>query len=97
MCGWEATAGLQIKVGNIVPDCMHRVDLYRVRDGHNKRSNITHVNIPGAFMQTDASNGTIIKLQGLLVITLLKINPAWKKIVYEGGKDTPTIYSKAKN
>ena len=33
----------------------------------------------------------------MLVVTLLKINPTWKKIiVYEGEKNTPTIYSKAK-
>ena len=46
---------------------------------------VAHVDIPGAFLQTEASHNTIIKLQGVLVITLTKINPDWKKFMtYEG-------------
>ena len=57
---------------------------------------VAHVDIPGAFLQTPASDGTIIKLQGVLVLTLLKVNPGWSKfVVHEGKKRTPTIYSKA--
>ena len=52
--------------------------------------------ISGAFLQTKASAGTIIKLQGTLVDTLLKIDPMWKDhVVYEGKRHTPTIYSEA--
>jgi hypothetical protein len=61
-----------------------------------ERRNVAHVDIPGAFLQTEASDGTIIKLQGVLVLTLVKINPEWEKyIVYEGRKKVPTIYSEA--
>ena len=57
---------------------------------------VGHIDIPGAFLQTTANDNTIIKLQGVLVLTLLKINPEWKRYVtYEGRKDTPTIYSRA--
>jgi len=57
---------------------------------------VVHVDILGAFIQTPASDVTIIKFQGVLVMTLLKVNPSWKKfVVYEGKKRTPTIYSKA--
>ena len=52
--------------------------------------------IPGAFLQTKASDGTIIKLQGTLVDTLVKIDPMWKEhVVHEGKINTPTIYSEA--
>ena len=43
---------------------------------------VAHVNIPGAFLQTKASNGTIIKLQGAVVDALLRINPSWKNMWY---------------
>lgn len=57
---------------------------------------VAHVDIPGAFLQTQASDETIIKLQGVLVLTLLKINPEWEQFVtYEGKKRVPTIYSEA--
>ena len=55
-----------------------------------------HVDIPGAFLQTDASDGTIIKLQGVLVDTLVRVDPKWKEYIqYKGKKNTPTIYSEA--
>ena len=54
------------------------------------------VDIPGAFLQTKASDDTIIKLQGAIVKIMLKINPYWKEfIVYEGDKRVPAIYIKA--
>ena len=57
---------------------------------------VAHVDIPGAFLQTTASDDTIIRLQGVLVHTLLKINPSWEQyVIYEGRKRTPTIYSRA--
>ena len=57
---------------------------------------VAHVDIPGAFLQTAASDDTIIRLQGVLVHTLLKINPSWEQyVIYEGRKRTPTIYSRA--
>ena len=61
-----------------------------------ERRDVAHVDIPGAFLQTPASDGTIIKLQGVLVKTLIKVNPDWKVYVtYEGKNSTPTIYSEA--
>ena len=57
---------------------------------------VADVDIPGAFLQTPVNDGTIIKLQGVLVTTLVKVNPDWKKYVtYEGKNNTPTIYSEA--
>ena len=38
---------------------------------------VAHVDIPGAFLQTNASDETTIKQQGALVLTLVKINPEW--------------------
>ena len=56
------------------------------------------VDIPGTFLRTKASGGTIIKLQGAMVEALLVINSTWKKfIVYECKKRTPTIYIEAIN
>ena len=34
---------------------------------------VAYADIPGAFLQTEASDDTIIKLQEVLVITLLKV------------------------
>ena len=57
---------------------------------------IAVVDIPVAFLQTKARNGTMIKLQGAVVEALLKINPKWSKcIVYEEKKRVPTIYIEA--
>ena len=54
------------------------------------------MDIPGAFLQTEASDETIIKLQCAIVRIMLKINPEWDRyIVYEGKNNTPTIYSEA--
>ena len=54
------------------------------------------VDIPGAFLQTAASDNTIIKLQGAIVKITLKINPSWRKfVVLVGKKQVPTIYSEA--
>ena len=39
---------------------------------------VAHVDIPGAFLQTEASDGTTIKLQGVLVTILVNINPKLK-------------------
>ena len=39
---------------------------------------MTNADIPGAFLQTKASDDTLIKLQGAIVMALLKINPEWK-------------------
>ena len=50
-----------------------------------ERCKVAICDIPGAFLKTEASDGTIIKLQGTLVDTLAKINPEWKEhIIYEG-------------
>ena len=57
---------------------------------------VATVDIPGAFLQTEASDETFIKLQGAIVESLLKINPDWKQyVIYEGIKKIPTIYSEA--
>lgn len=54
------------------------------------------MDIPGAFLQTPASDGTIIKLQEAIVKIMLRINPNWNKFVVLGGKrKVPTIYSEA--
>ena len=50
------------------------------------------VDIPGAFLQTKASDDTIIKLQGSIVKIMLKIDASWSKFVtLEGKKQVPTI------
>ena len=57
---------------------------------------VATVDIPGAFLQTDASDQTLIKLQGAIIESLLKINPDCRQyVVYEGEKRSPIIYSKA--
>ena len=76
--------------------CTESVFIGSVMDAKEGRD-VAHVDIPGAFLQTEAGDDTIIKLQGVLVLTLLKINPEWRNfVVYEGKKATPTIYSQAK-
>ena len=61
-----------------------------------ERRNVATVDIPGAFLQTEASDQTFIKLQGAIVESLLKINPDWRQyVVHEGRKRAPTIYSEA--
>ena len=47
---------------------------------------VTVVDIPGAFLQTAASDNTIIKLQGAIVKILLKVNPTWEQFVTLEGK-----------
>lgn len=45
------------------------------------------VDIAGVFLQTTTSGNTIIKLQGLVVKIMLKINPSREKFgALEGGK-----------
>ena len=57
---------------------------------------VAHVDTPGTFLQTEASDDTSIKLEGSIVRITTKINPEWKQyIVYEGKKSVLTIYSKA--
>ena len=57
---------------------------------------IAHVDIPGAFLQTKVSDGTILKLQGPMVLAVVKMNPEWKKYIFhEGKRRTPTVYSEA--
>ena len=61
-----------------------------------ERRDVATLDIPGAFLQTEASDETFIKLQGAIVEALLKINPDWNEfVVYEGRKKVPTIYSEA--
>ena len=61
-----------------------------------EKRDVATVDIPGAFLQTVASDGTIIKLQGAIVEALIKINPEWRQyVVHEGAKGIPTIYSEA--
>lgn len=53
---------------------------------------VAHVDIPGAFLQTPASSDTYIKLEGGIVLALLKIDPSWEQYVTYRGKDrTPVI------
>ena len=57
---------------------------------------VAHVDIPGAFLQTPAASDTFIRLEGAVVLALLKINPSWKQYVsYHGKNKTPVIHSKA--
>ena len=51
--------------------------------------NVAIVNIPGAFLQTKASDGTIIKLQGVLVDTLVRVNSKWNEYIQYEGKKQP--------
>ena len=61
-----------------------------------EQRDVATVDIPGAFLQTKASDGTIIKLQGTLVNNLIKIDEEWAKyVVYEGRNKVPTVYSTA--
>ena len=77
---------------------MHQVNLHHSHHIRIRRKRCGRVDIPGEFLQTKASDGTIIKLQGAIVVALLRINPTCKKfIVYKGKKITPTIYSEAIN
>ena len=64
--------------------------------GAQENRDVDIVNIPGAFLQTTASENTIIKLQGAIVKIMLNINPSWEEfVVLEGKKQVPTIYSEA--
>ena len=57
---------------------------------------LAYVEVPGTFLQTKASDGTYIKLQGAAVQALLQINPKWEEyVVYVGTNRTPTIYIEA--
>ena len=48
------------------------------------------------ILQTKASDDTIIKLQGAIVTSLLKIIPEWEHyVIHDGYKKVPTIYSEA--
>ena len=58
------------------------------------RRDIVRASIPGLFLQTEINKGTIVKLQGILVDTIEKVNPKWKEfIIYEGKKKVRTICS----
>ena len=57
--------------------CIESIFLTAIVDAHEERD-VAVVDIPGAFLQTKASDGTIIKLQGAVVNALLRINPTWK-------------------
>ena len=57
--------------------CIESIFLTAIIDAHEERD-VAIVNIPGVFLQTKASDGTIIKLQGAVVNALLRINPTWK-------------------
>ena len=49
------------------------------------KKDVATTDIPGAFLQTKASNDTMIKLQGAIVTSLLNINPKWEQyVIYEG-------------
>lgn len=61
-----------------------------------KQRDVAVVDIHGTFLQSKASNGSIIKLHGAVVETLLKINPTWNTfVVYMDEKQVPTICSEA--
>ena len=61
-----------------------------------EEKDVATVDIPGTFLQTEASRGTFINLQGAIVQSLLKINVEWKQyVIYEGRKNVSTIYSEA--
>ena len=61
-----------------------------------EKRDVATVYIPGAFLQTNISDKTFIKLQGAIVESLLKISPDWKQyMMYEGMKKVPTMYSDA--
>ena len=54
------------------------------------------VDVPGVFLQTLASDGKIIKIQGAIVKIMLKINSTGKELVIlEGKKQLSTMYSEA--
>ena len=51
---------------------------------------IFSVDISGNFLQTKASDEIFIKIQGAVVMSLLKINLEWKQyVVHEGRKRYP--------
>ena len=64
---------------------------------NHKKREISHTLIYQVhFLQTKASNVTIITFQGVVVEALIKIHPSWKQyVVKEGSKQMPTIYSEA--
>ena len=50
-----------------------------------EKRDVATADIPGAILQTKASDDTIIKLQGAIVTSLLIINPKWEQyVIYEG-------------
>ena len=75
--------------------CKESIFISSVID-HIEKKDIVYVDIPGAFLQTEASYGTVIKLQGAVIDALIKINPSWKHyVVRVGRKQVPTIYIEA--
>ena len=75
--------------------CIKSICITAAVEAH-KGHNIAVVDIPGTFLQTKASGGTIIKLQGEAVEYLLKIKSTWSKfVVYVGKKRIPTIYNES--
>ena len=75
--------------------CTESIFITALTDAQEGRD-VAVVDIPGAFLQTMASDGTIIKLQGAIVGIMLKVNPSWKEfVVLEGKRKVPTIYSEA--
>ena len=71
--------------------CIESIFITAVVEAHEGRD-VAVFDIPGAFLQTKASNGTITKPQGAVVEALLKINPTWGKfVVYVGKKRILTI------
>ena len=57
--------------------CIKSIFITAIMEAKEKRD-VAVVNIPGAFLQTKASDGTIIKLQGAVVEAMLRINPSWR-------------------
>ena len=48
----------------------------------NEERDVAIVDVPGDFLQTKESDDTIIKLQGVIILSLLKINPDRKQYVF---------------
>ena len=94
LCRLTITTGVKDKVRT--PHSINGVHFITSIINAKEERDTSYVDIPGVFLQTDTSNGTIIKSQGKTDDTLLQINPTFKKyVVYICKKYIPNIYIEA--
>ena len=65
----------EISSPTVATDSLFILCVNDTREGRD----VGNVDIPRAFLQTNISDGTIIKLQSVLVENLVRIDPKWKQ------------------